>query len=155
MDKNRLAQRQAELKAKNSSPPWTPRKSAMLRAFIIDGLRLYEIAKKFKCTTSTLSNYRGEDEWKKREAAMKEDVYGLQKTRLASLVDPAIDALQETVRSSDESIKLRAATEILDRTGYPKGLVIDTEMKPVINLFLPGHLKGVVDVIDVEGFEDE
>lgn len=142
MDKDKLSKRQAACKARNSPGAWTPRKAAMLRCMVIEGLRPFEIAKKYKCEAGTIGKYRKEEEWIKREAAMKEDVYGLQKIQLGSLVDPAIDALRETVKSEDEGIKLRAATEILDRTGFPKGLQIDMEMKPVINLFMPEHLLG-------------
>ena len=143
MAKKSLAEKQAEYKEKHI---WPSRKEAMLRALVIDGMKIGEIAEKFKISGSTFSRYRSERIWQEREAKMREDTYTLHKGRLSSLVEPAIDALKQTVRSLDEGIKLKAATEILDRTGFPKGLQIETDMKPVINLFMPVHLRGgVVD----------
>ena len=109
----------------------------MMRDIVMYGKTNEEVAKKYKVTGNTVRVYRRLDEWVQKEALMKEDVYGAQKMKLAALAEPAIEALGQTLKSEDESIKLRSATEILDRTGFPKGVQIDIEMKPVINLFMP------------------
>jgi len=136
-------------KVKAKRRVWTARKEAILRAYVVEGKKLSEIAKRFKTTPATLGKYRKTPEWIDLEAKMREDVYGEHKSRLTALAEPAIDALEESVKSADAGIKLKAATEILDRTGFPKGLQIETEMNPVINLFMPQHFKEP-SVIEVE-----
>jgi len=131
---------------------WGDRKEAMLRAIVIDGKKFSEVMETFRCSNSTLSTYRLSQIWKEKEAAMREDVYSQHKGRLASLVGPSIDAVEETVvKCQDQALKVKTAFEVLDRTGFPKGLQIETEMKPVINLFMPVHLRAALGVGVVEG----
>ena len=144
-NKNAIGRKTSEttkaLRRSRQNNLWNARKEAMLRALVVEGKRIVEICDEFRMSPETLRRYRAEKMWQEKENAMREELYTIHKGRLSSLVSPAIDALDETVRSKDEGIKLRAATEILDRTGFPKGLQIETDMKPIINLFLPAHLK--------------
>jgi hypothetical protein len=49
------------------------------------------------------------------------------KERLVELIDPAIAALDKVLRDpeSEDAVKVRAATAILDRTGFRPGIVVE------------------------------
>lgn len=52
------------------------------------------------------------------------------KLRLIGLIDPAIDTLQELLEpGTGEAVRLKAATEILDRSGIPKGQEMKIEVE--------------------------
>lgn len=52
------------------------------------------------------------------------------KLRLIGLIDPAIDTLQELLEpGTGEAVRLKAATEILDRSGIPKGQEMKVEIE--------------------------
>lgn len=84
-----------------------------------------------------LSIIRQSPLWKEKEEDMRREIFSEDNSRIQALRGNAIDALSETIESTDEGIKLRSAKEILDRTGIVTGLEIKTDMKPIVNLYVP------------------
>lgn len=115
----------------------SPRHEAIMRRLVMDGVKQGEVAIEFDMTESNLSIIRSSPVWQERENEMKLEAFGAHKEQLNLLVEPAITALSDTVTSEDEGIKLRSAKEILDRTGFVPGMRIETDIKPVIRMFIP------------------
>lgn len=117
----------------------TSRHEAMMRDLVLEGTKANDVAAKYEITASRLSIIRSSPLWQEKENAMREDAFKGQLVRIEGLRDKAIDALNDTVVSDDEAIKLRSAKEILDRTGIISGMKIDSEMNPTINLYIPNN----------------
>ncbi len=124
---------------------------SLLRAQI-EGKNTVEICREFDITEDILRVYRSDVLWKTREGELREELHSDRASRLQTVVGKAIAALDELVDSPDDALRLRAAESALDRGGFPKGVKVEVDNKPVINLFLPEHLKPkVVEAIEVGG----
>lgn len=115
----------------------SPRHEAIMRRLVLDGIRQCDVADEFEMTESNLSIIRNSPIWQAKEQDMKLEAFSGHKKELDKLVSPAIQALSDTVVSTDETIKLRSAKEILDRTGFIAGVRVETDTKPVIQMFIP------------------
>lgn len=139
---------------------WTPRKEAVLRAYVYDGLSLVAIEKKFKVGRQTLWRWRSRTEWKLKESDLRKEAFELHKRELEGLTGKAIAALDVCVQDdADHKVMLDSAKTILDRVGYPGGVKIEQDIKPTINLYIPdswgGGQKMVAEkVIEVEAVSD-
>ena len=134
----------------------TPQKMStrheMLLRAQVDGLSTRDICRKHDISEDMLRVYRSDILWKTREEELRNELRTDRGSRLQTVVGKAIKALDELVDSPDDSIRLRAAESALDRGGFPKGVHIEVDNKPIINLFLPEHLKPkVVEAIEVNG----
>jgi hypothetical protein len=78
--------------------------------------------------------------WKKKEEEFRELSLKDSLLRMEALRDKAVSALEDGVESGDESIKLRSAQSILDRTGLITGQTLEFKGEgQAINLFVPKH----------------
>lgn len=107
----------------------------------VEGLSTRELCTEFDISEDVLRVYRSDVLWKTREGELREELQSDRVSRLQTVVGKAIAALDELVDSPDDALRLRAASDVLDRGGFPKGVKVDVDSKPVINLFLPDHLK--------------
>ena len=122
----------------------TDRHEAMLYALVLEGKSAKEVCEEFGISASRLSLIRRSPVWQQREAELRSERDKMRREilegailKLERLREPAIQALEECVHSEDESIKLRSAKEILDRTGIGVGTKDEEKFQPIINLYIP------------------
>ena len=110
---------------------------AIMREMVLDGTTPGEICEKYDIKSSSLSTMMSSPVWMAKVSEMKSDAFAGHRKKLDELIEPAIAGLKETVTSTDESIKLRSAKEILDRTGFIPGVRVEVDSKPVIQMYIP------------------
>ena len=113
------------------------RHHAIMRRLVLGGYTQKEAAQEFDISESRLSVLRHDPLWIDEEQRMRKDAYGSHKAELEGLRGKAIDALAECVESDYQPVKLKSATDILDRTGLIGGLKVDMDVKPTIKLYIP------------------
>lgn len=139
----------------------SPRHIAIMRMLVLEGAKPMDVAKHFGIPSSSLSVMRSRASWIEREAEMVKEVFKIHRKSLDRLVKPAIKALEDTVKSEKESMRLKSAIQILDRTGFPAGIRVEMESSPVFNMYIPFGWKDderqaqLEEVIDGEVIEHE
>ena len=125
----------------------TNRHMAMMRHLVIDGMKLHEIASEYNISRDRLSTLRNTPLWKEREETMRLELLSLEKIRMGSLAEHAVDALKEGLQEHDPRVRLSSAKEVLDRIGMGAGDHEETSNHQTqINLYIPdcfnkGHLE--------------
>ena len=136
----------------NTNPQKMSTRHEMLLKSQVEGMSTQAICSKHDISEDMLRVYRSDILWKTREEELRTELRTDRNNRLQTVVGKAIKAMDELVDSPDDSIRLRAASDVLDRGGFPKGVHIEVDNKPIINLFLPDHLKPkVIEAIEVNG----
>lgn len=100
------------------------RHRAMMDDLVLEGMKAGEVASKYDITDSRLSVIRRSPLWVYEEAKLREEKLTNQRKRMEDLVPKALDALEDTVQSSDEKVRVSSAKEILSRGGLPAGMEI-------------------------------
>ena len=106
----------------------TNRHRAMMDDIVLEGMKNCEVAAKYDISDSQLSLIRNTPLWRLEEEKLRGKKLDMHRQRIVDLVPKALDALEDTVDSGDEKVRLASAKEILSRGGLPSGLVIEQKI---------------------------
>ena len=116
----------------------THRHRMLMRAMVLDGMKISEVATEFNITRDRLTTLRNTPLWKAEEEGMRKEALSLEKIRMESLAGKAVDALEDGLDDNDPRIRLSSAKETLDRIGMGTNDKEDTASQQTqINLYIP------------------
>jgi len=100
------------------------------------GMKPSEVCSKHDMTESYLSIVRRSPMWMSEEAAMRADFMEMHKTRVAGMMDQALDVVESCMGSMDEKIALSASKDAQNRAGLVHEQVVEgagAQIRIVIN----------------------
>ena len=115
----------------------TSRHEAMIRKIVLEGYTSNQVCMEFDITPSYLSIIRNQPLWKQKEDEFRKEALRSSMLRLEGLREKAINALEETVQSTEDKVKLGSAREILNRTGLASSIDINHTLAIPIKLLIP------------------
>ena len=115
----------------------TPRHLKMIECLSRGGMTQKEVSKQFGISQTWLSLLRKDPLWQAKEAEYKEHIEQTWEINILSMVPDAIDTLREALYSSVQSIRIKAAKEILKRGGIDGKSSNEVKGAIFINMYKP------------------
>ena len=127
----------------------TPRHLKMIECLSRGGMTQKEVSKQFGISQTWLSLLRKDPLWRAKEAEYKEHIQQTWEINILSMVPDALDALREALYSSVQSIRIKAAKEILKRGGIDGKSSNEAKGSIFIDMYKPKLMKGKNDAVEV------
>jgi transposase-like protein len=95
----------------------------------LQGAKECEVAAALGIKPVTLRDWKRRPEWRRAIAALREAQNGIALDRLSLLTDKAVTALDHSLESENPTVRLKAATWVLERQALAGGDDVSTEFE--------------------------